>query len=58
MKHSGWFDIENSSEGRSRYDALYVSGVPVVQVNEVVIQGYAPEAIIEALNADKAVQTY
>ena len=52
------FDIESSTEGRRRYDDLYVSGVPVVQVNKVVIQGYAPEAILEALNTDKMLQTY
>ena len=52
------FDIESSTEGRRRYDDLYVSGVPVVQVNNVVIQGYAPQAILEALNTNKTLQTY
>ena len=51
------FDIENSDEGRRRYDAINVSGVPVLEVNSTVIQGYAPEAILAALNQDGATQT-
>lgn len=50
------FDIENSDEGRRRYDAINGSGVPVVEVNSTVIRGYAPEAILAALNTDSAVQ--
>lgn len=51
------FDIENSDEGRQRYDAINSSGVPVLEVNSTVIRGYAPEAILAALNPDNAVQT-
>lgn len=51
------FDIENSDEGRRCYDAINGSGVPVLEVNSTVIRGYAPEAILAALNPDNAVQT-
>ena len=44
------FDIENSDEGRRRYDAINGSGVPVLEVNNTVIRGYAPDAILAALN--------
>lgn len=50
------FDIESSAEGRRRYDAINGSGVPVLEVNNTVIQGYAPEAILAALNPDSATQ--
>ncbi|MBC7787015.1 MAG: glutaredoxin family protein [Methylophilaceae bacterium] len=51
------FDIENSDEGRRRYDAINGSGVPVLEVNSSVIRGYAPEAILAALNPDNEVKT-
>ena len=51
------FDIENSDEGRRRYDAINGSGVPVLEVNSSVIRGYAPEAILAALNLDNEVKT-
>ncbi len=48
------FDIEHSAEGRRRYDAINGSGVPVLEVNNTIIRGYAPEAIWAALNSDSA----
>jgi len=51
------FDIEYSDEGRRRYDAINGSGVPVLEVNSSVIRGYAPEAILAALNLDNEVKT-
>ena len=51
------YDIESSVEGRRRYDAINGSGVPVLEVNHTVIQGYAPEAILAALVPDSAIQT-
>ncbi len=50
------FDIEHSHEGRRRYDAINGNGVPVLEVNNMVIQGYAPEAILAALNDGSAVK--
>ena len=42
-------DVEHSDEGRSEYEKLGGGGVPVIVVNDNVIRGYDPDAIIEAL---------
>lgn len=52
------FDIESSDEGRRRYDAINGSGVPVLEVSNTVIRGYAPEAILAALNPDHTAKIY
>lgn len=44
------FDIESSAEGKQRYDAIQGYGVPVLEVNNTVIRGYAPEEILAALH--------
>ena len=52
------FDIESSDEGRRRYDAINGSGVPVLEVSNTVIRGYAPEAILAALNPHHTAKIY
>lgn len=43
------FDIEVSSEGSQRYEALHGNGIPLVEVNGTLIQGHAPAQILAAL---------
>jgi len=43
------YDIEKSSEGHEQYKALGGKGVPVVLINNEVIFGYNPKAIIAKL---------
>lgn len=43
------FDIEVSSEGAQRYEALHAEGIPLVEVNGTLIQGHAPDQILAAL---------
>ena len=50
------FDIEKSDEGRQRYDAISGSGIPVLEVNNLVIRGYAPNAILAALHEHSRAQ--
>lgn len=42
-------DIEVSSEGLQRYEALHGNGIPLVEVNGTLISGHAPEQILAAL---------
>ena len=42
-------DIEVSSEGAARYDALHGNGSPLVDVNGALVEGHAPEQIVAAL---------
>jgi len=44
------YDIEKSIEGRRKYENLNVIGIPVTVVNDVVISGYNPSAILDALD--------
>ena len=44
------FDIEVSSEGAQRYEALHGNGIPLVDVNGTLIEGHSPEQIVAALN--------
>ena len=43
------FDIEKSEEGLRQYEALGGNGVPVLNVNGTIIEGYEPKAILAAL---------
>ncbi len=43
------FDIEVSSEGAARYDALHGNGIPLVDVNGTLVEGHSPEQIVAAL---------
>ena len=43
------FDIEVSSEGAQRYEALHGDGIPLVDVNGTLISGHAPDQILAAL---------
>ena len=43
------FDIEQSREGRHRFDQLGGHGVPVVTVGGTAIHGYDPDALTRAL---------
>ena len=43
------YDIEYSSEGKRQYTQLNGQGVPLLVVNEQVIRGYNPPAILKAL---------
>jgi len=46
------YDIEKSEEGSRQYKALNGNGVPLLVVNEEVIRGYNPKAIIAALRTE------
>ncbi|HVK98198.1 MAG TPA: glutaredoxin family protein [Dongiaceae bacterium] len=41
------FDIEKSSEGRAKYEALNGSGVPLLVINGTVVRGYNESRILE-----------
>jgi mycoredoxin len=41
-------DIEKSAEGRRAYDALGGRGVPLLKVNNTLVHGYDPQAILAA----------
>ena len=43
------YDIERSEEGKQRYQALGVSGVPVLLVNGNLVRGYSPAQILANL---------
>lgn len=43
------YDIEKSAEGRSQYDQLRGSGVPLVMIQGEVFRGYDPNAFSRAL---------
>jgi glutaredoxin len=45
------YDIEKSEEGKRQYDALNVRGVPVLNVNGIVVKGYDRKAILAALKS-------
>lgn len=44
------YDIEKSYEGKSQYDALGVSGVPILLVNNILVKGYNPREIMRLLD--------
>lgn len=46
------YDIEKSEEGSRQYKALNGNGVPLLVVNEEVIRGYNPKAIVTALSME------
>ena len=45
------YDIENSSQGAREYKQLNGRGIPLVLVNNEVIRGYNPKAILAAVQA-------
>lgn len=44
------YDIEESYEGRQRFDKLGGNGVPLIVIGDKIIEGYNPEAIAKALS--------
>ncbi len=44
------FDIEKSDEGRRRYDDLGGNGIPLLNVNGNIINGYNKSRILKSLN--------
>ena len=44
------FDVEKSGEGRAQYELIGIKGVPVLNVNGTIVQGYNPSKIIALLN--------
>lgn len=43
------YDIEKSSEGRSQYEQLHGSGIPLIMIRGQVMRGYDPNALKDAL---------
>jgi len=43
------YDIEKSAEGRSQYEQLHGSGVPLIVIRGEVIRGYNPNTMKELL---------
>ena len=43
------YDIENSYEGRQRFDKLGGKGVPLIVIGDQLVEGYDPEAIAKAM---------
>ena len=43
------YDIEKSAEGKSQYDQLRASGIPIVVIRGEVLRGYDPNAYSKAL---------
>lgn len=43
------FDIEKNAEARKAYEALGGGGIPIIDVNGMLIRGYDPDAILAAL---------
>ncbi|WP_323814601.1 glutaredoxin domain-containing protein [Cellvibrio sp. NN19] len=44
------YDIEKSAEGKSQYDQLRGSGIPLIVIRGEVMRGYDPNALAKALN--------
>jgi len=49
------YDVDNSSEGQRQFKALHGNGVPVLLINNTVIRGYDPNAILHALKDNQIV---
>ena len=43
------YDIEKSAEGRSQYDQLHGSGIPLVMIRGEVLRGYDPQSMKDLL---------
>ena len=43
------YDIEKSAEGKSQYDQLRGSGIPLIVIRGEVMRGYDPNALAKAL---------
>lgn len=44
------YDVERTYEGKMRYEKMRVKGVPIVLVNDNIVQGYNPQQILAYLN--------
>ncbi len=43
------YDIERSAEGRRQFEILQGRGVPLLIVNDTLLHGYDPHAVVRAL---------
>jgi glutaredoxin len=44
------YDIETSIDGRKKYDALGGNGIPVLDINGEILEGYNESEILDALH--------
>lgn len=46
------YDIEKSEKHHDEYKRLGGTGIPLLKINGMVIQGYRPQIILESLNSN------